>query len=99
MLMETESPRSAMIAAGFLVFRGVRFTGRERVGMAANLVGNGMLFSRAAVEAHPWDAFIGAEDLEYSVHLAIAGVRPRFSPTAGVSGPGPASKRGAVRQR
>jgi exopolysaccharide biosynthesis WecB/TagA/CpsF family protein len=98
-LVEPESPRSAMIAAGFLLFHRVRFSGRARLGMAANLVGNGMLFSRSVLAKHPWDAFTGAEDLEYSMHLAIAGVRPRFAQGALVSGPGPATRRGAVRQR
>ncbi len=98
-LVEPDSPRSAMIAAGFLLFHRVRFSGRARLGAAANLVGNGMLFSRAVLEAHPWDAFTGAEDLEYSIHLAIAGVRPRFSPSALVYGPGPATRKGADRQR
>jgi exopolysaccharide biosynthesis WecB/TagA/CpsF family protein len=98
-LVEPESPRSAMVAAGFLLFHRVRFSGRARLGMAVNLVGNGMLFSRSVLEAHPWDAFTGAEDLEYSMHLAIAGVRPQFAPGAQVSGPGPATRRGAVRQR
>jgi exopolysaccharide biosynthesis WecB/TagA/CpsF family protein len=98
-LQEPDSPRSAMTAAGFLLFHRVRFSGRAWLGMAANLVGNGMLLSRAVLEAHPWDAFTGAEDLEYSMHLAIAGIRPRFAPGALVSGPGPATRRGAVRQR
>lgn len=99
LLVDPGSPRSALVAAGFLLFHRVRFAGRARLGMAANLVGNGMLFSRAVLEAHPWDAFTGAEDLEYSMHLAAAGVAPAFAPLARVSGPGPASRRGDVRQR
>jgi len=98
-LLEPESPRSALVAAGFLLFHRVRFSGRARLAMAANLVGNGMLFSRSVLEAHPWDAFSGAEDLEYSMHLAMAGLYPRFAPAALVHGPGPASRQGAVRQR
>ena len=98
-LLEAGSQRSALTAAAFLLFHRVRFSGRARLGMPANLVGNGMLFSRALLEAHPWDAFTGAEDLEYSVHLAMAGVRPRFSPGAFVSGPGAATRQGEVRQR
>jgi exopolysaccharide biosynthesis WecB/TagA/CpsF family protein len=55
--------------------------------MPCTLVGNGMLFRRSLLERLPWDAFTGAEDLEYSVDLRLAGVRPRFAPAAGVSGP------------
>src|SRR4029077_18728308 len=90
---------SAAVGAGMLLFHRVRFSGRARLGMAANIVGNGMLFSRAVLEAHPWDAFTGAEDLEYSMHFALAGVRPRFAPAARVAGPGAATRQGAVRQR
>src|SRR6202022_555001 len=68
-IIERDSPRSAMIAAGFLLFHRVRFTGRRPPGVAANLVGNGMLFAKAVLEAHPWDAFTGVEDLEYSIRL------------------------------
>ncbi len=98
-IIEPASPRSAMIAAGFLLFHRVRFSGRARLGMAANLVGNGMLFGRSVLEAHPWDAFTGVEDLEYSMRLRLAGIRPRFAPTAMVSGPGPATRAGVDRQR
>lgn len=90
---------SDMMAAGFLLFHRVRFRGRARLGMAANLVGNGMLFSTRVLAAHPWSAFTAVEDLEYSIGLRLAGIRPRFAPAARIAGPGPASGAGAVRQR
>jgi exopolysaccharide biosynthesis WecB/TagA/CpsF family protein len=98
-IIEPGSPRSAMVAAGFLLFHRVRFGGRARLGMAANLVGNGMLFARPVLEAHPWNAFSGVEDLEYSMRLRLAGIRPRFAATAMVAGPGPATRAGVDRQR
>jgi len=98
-IIEPGSPRSAMIAAGFLLFHRVRFSGRARLGMAANLVGNGMLFARSVLEAHPWDAFTGVEDLEYSMRLRLVGIGPRFAPGALVSGPGPSTRAGVNRQR
>lgn len=98
-LLDPNSPRSTMIATGFLLFHKVRFAGRARLGMPANLVGNGMLLSRELLDVQPWDAFTGAEDLEYSVHLAMAGVRPRFAPSAVVLGPGPGTRKGELRQR
>jgi exopolysaccharide biosynthesis WecB/TagA/CpsF family protein len=98
-IIEPDSPRSAMIAAGFLLFHRVRFSGRARIGMPANLVGNGMLLARSVLEAHPWDAFTGVEDLEYSMRLRVAGIRPRFARAAMVAGPGPATRAGVDRQR
>ncbi|HEV2034857.1 MAG TPA: WecB/TagA/CpsF family glycosyltransferase [Candidatus Dormibacteraeota bacterium] len=96
---EGDSPRNQLIAAGFLLFHRVRFSGRARLGMPANLVGNGMLFSRHVVETHPWNAFSGVEDLEYSTDLRMAGIKPRFAPAGRVSGPGPASRAGETSQR
>ncbi|GAC1471982.1 MAG: hypothetical protein PVSMB3_04300 [Candidatus Dormibacteraceae bacterium] len=96
---EDASPRQQLIAAGFLLFHRVRFSGRARLGMPANLVGNGMLFSRHVLETNPWSAFSGVEDLEYSTDLRMAGVKPRFAPAGCVSGPGPASRAGETSQR
>jgi len=96
---ELSSRRSKLIAAGFLLFHRVRFSGRARLGMSANLVGNGMLFGRTTLEAHPWSAFTGVEDLEYSIALRLAGLPIAFAPAAHVSGPGPATRAGEVRQR
>ena len=96
---ELSSRRTQLVAAGFLLFHRVRFSGRARLGMSANLVGNGMLFSRATLEAHPWSAFTGVEDLEYSIDLRLAGIRIGFAPAVHASGPGPATRAGEVRQR
>jgi len=99
LFVEVGSPRSELVGAAFLLFHRVRFTGRARLGMAANLVGNGMLFSRAILDQHPWSAFTGTEDLEYSLQLRLHGVAPAFAPEARVSGPGSATRSGAVHQR
>jgi exopolysaccharide biosynthesis WecB/TagA/CpsF family protein len=93
------SPRSELVAAGFLLFHRVRLSGRAALGMPASLVGNGMVFSRDLLESHPWDAFTGVEDLEYTIRLRLAGIRPRFAAAAIVSGPMPATRAGADRQR
>jgi N-acetylglucosaminyldiphosphoundecaprenol N-acetyl-beta-D-mannosaminyltransferase len=98
-LAQAGSPRSELVAAGFLLFHRVRMSGRAALGMPAFLFGNGMLFSRDLLEAHPWDAFTGVEDLEYTIRLRLAGIRPRFALGAMVSGPMPVSRAGAVRQR
>lgn len=86
-LDDRTGPATALRQTAFLLFHRVRFAGRDLLGMPCTLVGNGMLFQRSLLERLPWDAFTGAEDLEYSVDLRLAGVRPRFAPAAGVSGP------------
>src|SRR5262249_50696064 len=88
-LADSASTRSRLVAAAFLLFHRVRFGGRATLGMPANLVGNGMLFSRRLLETLPWNAFTGVEDLEYSVQLRLAGFRPRYVPLARVEGPVP----------
>ena len=88
-LGEDESARSRLVAAAFLLFHRVRLGGRSALGLPVNLVGNGMLFSRALLEALPWNAFSGVEDLEYSIALRLAGVRPVYAPPALVRGPIP----------
>jgi Glycosyltransferase like family 2 len=98
-LHEDESPQSALRAAAFLLFHRTRFAGRAALGMACNLVGNGMLFSRRILEDHPWTAFSSAEDLEYSMDLRLAGVRPVFASSARVFGPVAGRGRGARTQR
>ncbi len=58
-----------------------------------------MLFSRRLLEARPWNAFTGVEDLEYTVELRLAGFRPRFVGAAGVVGPVPRGYRAMRGQR
>jgi exopolysaccharide biosynthesis WecB/TagA/CpsF family protein len=96
---EPGRPRTGIVAAGFLLFHRVRFGGRRRLGMPANLVGNGMLFSRGLLLTQGWSAFSGVEDLEFSLDLRLAGVAPRFAPEAHVEGSAAASRGGAFRQR
>jgi cellulose synthase/poly-beta-1,6-N-acetylglucosamine synthase-like glycosyltransferase len=98
-LEEDESPRAQLRAAAILLFHRVRFAGRSVLGMPCNLVGNGMLFSRRLLVAHPWNAFTSAEDLEYSVDLRLAGIRPAFAGAARLRAPVPTSGRSAQVQR
>src|SRR5713226_1806041 len=96
---EDRSPQSQLVGLAFLLFHRVRFGGRKVLGLPANLAGNGMLFSRGVLERRPWSAFTGAEDLEYSIHLRLAGVRPVFAPAAQIYGPVPAGHAAAEGQR
>jgi cellulose synthase/poly-beta-1,6-N-acetylglucosamine synthase-like glycosyltransferase len=97
-----EDGKSAQIqlrAIAFLLFHRVRFAGRHVLNLPCSLVGNGMLLSRQLMEQHPWDAFTGAEDLEFSVELRLDGVEPVYAGAALVCGPVPASPRAAQIQR
>ena len=85
--------------AAFLLFHRTRFRGRAALGLPCSLVGNGMLLRRSLLERIPWNAFTGAEDLEYSTNLRLAGVRPRFAPRAMVFAPAPGLGAAAATQR
>jgi cellulose synthase/poly-beta-1,6-N-acetylglucosamine synthase-like glycosyltransferase len=98
-LNDSDSPAVQLRAVAFMLFHRVRFAGRSVLRLPCTLVGNGMLLSRRLMEQHPWDAFTGAEDLEYSVTLRLNGVEPVFAGDVRVRGPVPASSRAAQIQR
>jgi len=82
-----------------LLFHSVRFAGRAAMRRPCALVGNGMLFTREVLEAHPWSAFSKTEDLEYTITLRLANVAPAFAAGAVVRGPVAPSGRAADVQR
>jgi exopolysaccharide biosynthesis WecB/TagA/CpsF family protein len=98
-IAEPGSTRSELVRAAFLLFHRTRFRGRAVLGMPVFLTGNGMLFTRSALQSHSWDAYTSVEDLEYSLNLRLAGVRPAFAGEARVEGPLRAGGRGARSQR
>jgi 1,2-diacylglycerol 3-beta-glucosyltransferase len=81
------SRRAALREAAFLLVNRVRPAGRAALGLSSDLAGNGTLFTREVLEAHPWDAFTGAEDVEFSMKLRHAGVRTTFAGGAVVRSP------------
>jgi cellulose synthase/poly-beta-1,6-N-acetylglucosamine synthase-like glycosyltransferase len=98
-LPEAGSARDDLRSAAFLLFHTARFAGRAALGLPCSLVGNGMLFTRGLLERQPWTSFSMAEDLEYTIGLRLAGVRPAFARGAVVRGPVAASGRNADVQR
>lgn len=86
-LPEGADARRRLVAAAFLLFHRVRFSGRAVLGLSASLVGNGMLFATTVLRKHPWDAFTGVEDLELSLALRRAGVPVHFEASARLWGP------------
>jgi cellulose synthase/poly-beta-1,6-N-acetylglucosamine synthase-like glycosyltransferase len=98
-LHSSTAARVELRAVAFLLFHRVRFAGRSVLGLPCVLVGNGMLFRRDLLERFPWNAFTGAEDLEYSLTLRRNDVRPSFAGAARIRGPVPAQGRVAQVQR
>jgi 1,2-diacylglycerol 3-beta-glucosyltransferase len=99
LLTEDGSPASALRAAAFLLVNRVKPAGRAVLGLPCHLRGNGMLFRTDVLRANPWNAFSSAEDLEYSIRLRLAGVRPQFAGGAVVrSGTAPTAE-AAVHQQ
>ena len=86
-------------AAAFLLFHRVRFRGRAALGLPCSLVGNGMLFTRGVLRDRPWRAFSSTEDLEHTLDLRLAGVRPVFAAHARVRAPVLSHGAGAAVQR
>lgn len=100
LVLDEGSPgRVPLRSVAFLLFHRVRFAGRAVLGLPCHLVGNGMLLSRSLIQRHPWEAFTSAEDLEYSVSLRLAGVRPAFAGSAQVRAPMAKSDRATQLQR
>ncbi len=83
-LLRSDSPslRAELEAIALLLRNHIRFAGRAALGMPAGLCGNGMLLSAAVLREHPWSAFSGAEDGEYSMILREAGIATTFAPAA-----------------
>jgi 1,2-diacylglycerol 3-beta-glucosyltransferase len=99
-LLSSDSPslRAELEAIALLLRNRIRFAGRAALGMPAGLCGNGMLLSAAVLRAHPWTAFSGVEDGEYSLILREAGIPTHFAPAARVYASTTSSGSGAYTQ-
>ena len=78
--------RTRLMTIALAAFHGVRSIARERLGLSCGLRGNGMGFSSAVLAAHPPQAFSIVEDLEYGIHLGLAGIRVEYVHEARVVG-------------
>jgi hypothetical protein len=99
LLIEDGTSRTALRAAAFLLMNRVRPAGRAMLGLPCNLCGTGMLLSREVLVEQPWDAFTSAEDLEYTLRLRRAGVRPVFARGAIVLSAAAPNRRAAEQQQ
>jgi cellulose synthase/poly-beta-1,6-N-acetylglucosamine synthase-like glycosyltransferase len=99
--MESASDRSSTRLAALAIrgFNVIRPLGRERLGLSCGILGNGFAIARTVLETIPYDAFSVVEDLEYHLHLVIAGERVRYLDRARISADFPESRAGEAVQR
>jgi 1,2-diacylglycerol 3-beta-glucosyltransferase len=67
--------RTELLDVAFTCFHEVRSLGREHLRLSSGLRGNGMGFTRRALELVPHHAASLVEDLEHGIALAEAGIR------------------------
>jgi cellulose synthase/poly-beta-1,6-N-acetylglucosamine synthase-like glycosyltransferase len=99
MFSTTDRSSTRLAALAFRGFNVIRPRGRDRLGFSAGILGNGFAIARLVLEAIPYDAFSVVEDLEYHLHLVIAGERVQYLDEALISADFPESKAGEAVQR
>jgi cellulose synthase/poly-beta-1,6-N-acetylglucosamine synthase-like glycosyltransferase len=99
MLSDDQTTRSLLAALAFRAFTYVRCAGRERLGLSAGISGNGFALTKRLLDRVPYEAFSVVEDLEYHIHMVMAGERVRFVDNAVVSSFFPASSVGESSQQ
>ncbi|EPR30558.1 cell wall biosynthesis glycosyltransferase-like protein [Alkalidesulfovibrio alkalitolerans DSM 16529] len=93
------TPLTYVLAVGNAIENDLFLHGRENLGLASILRGNGMCFAAEVLREHPWEASSVVEDTEYSLDLLRRGVRTRFAPETEVRAPLPLSLDQAAAQR
>ncbi|HLU48765.1 MAG TPA: glycosyltransferase family 2 protein, partial [Planctomycetota bacterium] len=79
------TPMSSLTYLGVALSRNLKYPGRARLGSSANLLGNGMAFSRRVVAEVGWNAVSVAEDSEFQLELYMRGFRVAFAREARVA--------------
>ncbi len=98
-LNQADGWRAALTAAAFELFNHVRLLGAEHLGLAVNLKGNGMAFTRAVTAAVPWEGRSITEDVDYGLNLLMAGVTIHYAYDAEVLAEMPVTGKQAASQR
>jgi cellulose synthase/poly-beta-1,6-N-acetylglucosamine synthase-like glycosyltransferase len=78
----TESPSTALRWVALTLMNHVRPLGRDSLGGASTLNGNGMCFTHALLQRYPWQSFSLVDDYEYYLTLIEHGERVRYVPEA-----------------
>ncbi|WP_446745074.1 glycosyltransferase family 2 protein [Silvibacterium acidisoli] len=87
---------AALALRGFNV---IRPRGRQQLGLSCGILGNGFALTKRLLDRVPYDAFSVVEDLEYHIHLVMAGSRVQYIEEAHVLASLPASAKGETVQR
>jgi len=95
----TDKSSTRLAALAFRGFNVIRPRGRERLGFSVGILGNGFAIVGTILRAIPYDAFSVVEDLEYHLHLVMAGERVRYLDEAVISADFPESRSGESVQR
>jgi cellulose synthase/poly-beta-1,6-N-acetylglucosamine synthase-like glycosyltransferase len=95
----TDKSSTRLAALAFRGFNVIRPRGRERLGFSAGILGNGFAIVSPILRAIPYDAFSVVEDLEYHLHLVMAGERVRYLDEAVISADFPESRSAESVQR
>lgn len=98
-LEPASSPMASLTFMGFAISRNLKYRGRSRLGLGANLLGNGMCISREIIEKFGWRAFSISEDLEYQIQLLLNGIPVEFAHEVRVYGEMPSNIRTYHSQR
>lgn len=93
------SAKSGLSALAVRAFNFIRPAGRSRLGLSAGILGNGFALRKSVLMSTPYTAHSLVEDLEYHLHLVMAGTRVEFLEEATVSSSLPARRSGAAAQR
>jgi cellulose synthase/poly-beta-1,6-N-acetylglucosamine synthase-like glycosyltransferase len=99
MLSADQSARGRLASLAFRGFGYIRPAGRDRLGLSAGILGNGFALSARLLNKVPYDAVSVVEDLEYHLHLVMAGETVRFVQSAVVSSYLPTSSSGEASQQ
>jgi cellulose synthase/poly-beta-1,6-N-acetylglucosamine synthase-like glycosyltransferase len=79
-----ESPLAALRYAALAALHYLRPLGRSALGLSCGLKGNGMCFTAPILEQFGWQWYTLAEDVEFHLALARAGIRVDFAPETSV---------------
>jgi cellulose synthase/poly-beta-1,6-N-acetylglucosamine synthase-like glycosyltransferase len=90
--------KTELISLALRGFNFIRPLGRQRLGLSAGILGNGFALSSDVLKNVPYDALSVVEDLEYHLHLVLAGKRVHFLNDAAVYSELPTSSKGETAQ-
>jgi glycosyltransferase involved in cell wall biosynthesis len=95
-----DSWRAALMTAALELVNHLRPLGKDHLGLSVGLKGNGMAFTRAVIEAVPWQGTSITEDIDYGLDLLREhGIPTGYAPDAIVRAQMPATAKQSRSQR